>query len=65
VYIIFENLEVKSDNCKFVGYLKEYVGYYFYHHIEQKMFVSKYTTFIKKEFVFERNSERKIGVNEV
>jgi len=44
-YIVFEKLWAKPDNCKFVGYLKEFVGYYFYHPIEQKVFVS---TFLEK-----------------
>ena len=36
------------NNCKFVEYIKEFIGYYFYHLVEQKMFVSKYATFLEK-----------------
>jgi len=58
-HIVSEKLGVKSDNYKFVGYPKELVGYYFYDLIEQKVFVSKYVTFLEKEFVLEKSSERK------
>jgi hypothetical protein len=37
--IISKKLEVKSNKCKFVGYPKESIGYYFYNHIEKKVFV--------------------------
>jgi hypothetical protein len=43
--IISKKLGVKSNKCKFVGYPKEFIGYYFYDHIEKKMFVLKHTTF--------------------
>jgi hypothetical protein len=49
-----------ADTRTFIGF----VGYYFYHPIEQKMFVSKYT-FLEKEFVLERRCERKIEINEL
>jgi hypothetical protein len=54
-----------SYNCKFVGYPKEYVGYYFYHFVGQKMFVSKYASFLEKEFILEMSSGRKIKLNKV
>jgi hypothetical protein len=46
------------NNCKFVEYLKESIGYYFYHLVEQKIFVSKYANFLEKEFVIEMSSNR-------
>jgi hypothetical protein len=58
-HIVSEKLGVNSDNYKFVGYPKELIGYYFYDLIEQKVFVSKYVTFLEKEFVLEKSSERK------
>jgi len=65
-HIVSENLEVKSDNCKFMRYSKESVGYYFYHPVKQNVFVLRYATFLdKKQIVLERSSERKIKRNEV
>jgi hypothetical protein len=49
-HIVSEKLVAKLDTCKFVGYLKESIGYYFYHPIKQKMFVSKYVTFWKEQW---------------
>ena len=45
-HIVFKKLRAKSDKCKFIGYPKESIRYYFYHPIEQRVFVSKYTTFL-------------------
>ncbi|KAL0433458.1 UNVERIFIED_CONTAM: hypothetical protein Slati_2680100 [Sesamum latifolium] len=39
-----------SNLCRFIGYLKETVGYYFYDPIEQKVFVSRNAVFLKKDF---------------
>jgi len=39
---------INSNKYKFVGYLKQTAEYYFYHSIEQKVFVSKHTTFLEK-----------------
>jgi hypothetical protein len=64
-HIIFKKLGAKPDNYKSKKYLKEFVVCYFYHLIEQKVFVSKYVTFLEKEFVLEMSNERKIEVNEV
>ena len=64
-HIISKKLGAKLDNYKSKKYLKESIIYYFYHLIEQKVFVSKYVTFLKKEFVLEMSSERKKEVNEV
>jgi len=42
-----------------MGYLKETIGYSFYHCIDKKLFVLKHDIFPEKEFVLERSSERK------
>ena len=55
----------RSDKCKFVGYLKKTIGYYFYNPIEQKEFVSKHATFLEKEFLLEWTSGSKIVLEEV
>ncbi len=48
--IVSDKLDDKSDKCLFVGYPKETIGYYFYHTLEQKVFVSKNAVFLEKEF---------------
>jgi hypothetical protein len=45
---VSEKLEAKSDKYKFVGYPKQTAGYYFYHSVKQKVFVSKHATFLEK-----------------
>jgi len=35
-HIVSEKLGAKLDKHKFVGYLKEIIGYYLYHPVEQK-----------------------------
>src|SRR5262249_24233818 len=51
--------------CKFVGYPMESYGYYFYNPVEKKVFVSKTTVFLEKEFLLEENSGSKIELEEV
>jgi hypothetical protein len=34
-----------------MGYIKETIGYYFYHPIEQKLFFSKHVAFIEKKII--------------
>ena len=34
--IVSKKLGAKLDECKFVGYSKETIGYYLYHPVEQK-----------------------------
>ena len=41
------------------------IGYLFYHLIEHKVFVSKYATFMEKEFILERGSGKKFELEEV
>ncbi|KAL0394654.1 UNVERIFIED_CONTAM: hypothetical protein Slati_4431600 [Sesamum latifolium] len=43
-------LDSGSSLCRFIGYLKETRGYYFYDPSEQKVFVSRNTVFLKKDF---------------
>jgi nucleoside diphosphate kinase len=35
---VFEKLGAKLDKYKFLGYPKQTTEYYFYHHVEQKIF---------------------------
>ena len=63
--IFGHKLSTRSDKCRFVGYPKETNGYYFYHPIEQKIFISRHTTFLKNEFIQEGGSGRNIELTEV
>ena len=62
--ILSDKLEAKSDQCLFVGYLKETMGYQFYNSLEQKVFVSKHVVFLKKEFLL-KDIESKVELEEV
>ena len=44
----------------YVGYPTESMGYYFYYPTEQKVFVSRHTIFLKKEFISGRIIELKV-----
>ena len=58
-------LRTKFEGCLFVGYPKETRGYYFYNPSEQKVFVSKYATFLEKEFLLTESSGSEFELNEV
>ena len=58
-------LEAKSDKCLFAGYPKETIGYKFYNTLEQKLFVSKYTVFLEKEFLLREDCGSKGELGEV
>lgn len=49
--IVFEKLWAKSDKYKFVGYLKEIIGYYLYHFFKQKCLSQICYLSIKKNFL--------------
>ena len=46
-----DKLKPKSEKCVFIGYLKETVGYTFYHRSECNIFVAKNGSFLEKEFL--------------
>src|SRR3990170_1397267 len=60
-----DKLEPKAENCVFIGYLKETIGYTFYHRSESKMFVAKNGSFLEKEFLLKEVSGRKVELDEV
>ena len=60
-----DKLKPKSEKCVFIGYPKETVGYTFYHRSEGKTFVSKYGSFLEKEFLLKEVSGRKVELDEV
>ena len=63
--IMSDKLDAKSDKCLFVGYPKETWGYYFYHTLEQKVFVSRHAVFLEKEFILKEDSGSKVELDEV
>ena len=60
-----DKLSLRSDKYYFIGYPKETRDYYFYHPIEQKMFVGLKATFLEKEFLGEEIVTTKVELNEV
>ncbi|KAL0444718.1 UNVERIFIED_CONTAM: hypothetical protein Slati_2194500 [Sesamum latifolium] len=48
--LVGDKLDSRSNLCRFVGYPKETVGYYFYDQSEQKFFASRNTVFLKNDF---------------
>ncbi|KAL0394581.1 UNVERIFIED_CONTAM: hypothetical protein Slati_4424300 [Sesamum latifolium] len=45
-----DKLDSRSSLCRFIGYPKETMGYYFYDPSEQKIFISRNTVFLEKDF---------------
>ena len=60
-----DKLEPKSEKCVFIGYPKETVGYTFYHRSKGKTFVTKFGSFLEKEFLSKEVSGRKVELDEV
>ena len=54
-----DKLEAKSDKCLFVGYVKEYIGYGFYNTLKQRLFASKHTVSLEKEFLLREDGGSK------
>ncbi|KAL0287643.1 UNVERIFIED_CONTAM: Transposon Ty2-GR1 Gag-Pol polyprotein [Sesamum radiatum] len=48
--LVGDKLDSRSSLCRFVGYPKETVGYYFYDPTEQKVFVLRNVVFLEKGF---------------
>ena len=60
-----EKLEPKSEQCVFIGYPKETIGYTFYLRSKGKIFVAKNGSFLEKEFLSTEMSGRKVELDEV
>src|SRR3954471_18648632 len=58
-------LDAKADNCYFVGYAKDTIGYSFYHPSDGKVFIAKGGTFLEKEFLSKEVSGRTVQLDEV
>ncbi|KAL0455684.1 UNVERIFIED_CONTAM: Retrovirus-related Pol polyprotein from transposon TNT 1-94 [Sesamum latifolium] len=48
--LVGDKLDSRSSLCRFIGYLKETAGYYFYDPSEQKIFISRNVVFLEKGF---------------
>ncbi|KAL0313253.1 UNVERIFIED_CONTAM: Retrovirus-related Pol polyprotein from transposon RE2 [Sesamum radiatum] len=48
--LVGDKLDLRSGLCRFIGYSKETVAYYFYDPAEQKVFVLRNAVFLKKSF---------------
>ncbi|KAL0367506.1 UNVERIFIED_CONTAM: hypothetical protein Sradi_3640700 [Sesamum radiatum] len=48
--LVGDKLDSRSNLCKFIGYSKKTVGYYFYDPAEQKIFISRNVVFLEKGF---------------
>ena len=57
-----DKLGGKSDRCLFIGYPKKTKGYYFYLITEQKVFVTSWIIFLKKEFLSEGAMPAKLNL---
>ena len=55
----------KLEKCVFIEYIKETVGYTFYHRSKGKTFVAKNGSFLEKEFLSKEVSGRKVELDEV
>ena len=60
-----DKLEPKLEKCVFIEYIKETVGYTFYHRSKGKTFVAKNGSFLEKEFLSKEMSGRKVELDEV
>ncbi|KAL0420793.1 UNVERIFIED_CONTAM: hypothetical protein Slati_3102200 [Sesamum latifolium] len=50
--LVGDKLDSRSSMCRFVEYLKETAGYYFYDPFEQKIFISRNAVFLEKVFLW-------------
>ncbi|KAL0292652.1 UNVERIFIED_CONTAM: hypothetical protein Sradi_6981600 [Sesamum radiatum] len=55
--LVGDKLYSRSSLCRFVGYPKKTVGYYFYDLSEQKVFVSRNAVFLEKGFLADTRRE--------
>ena len=49
-----DKLDTRFILCYFIGYLKNFIGYYFYYFSEIKVFVFRNVIFMEREFLFDR-----------
>ena len=57
-------LDVKSERCRFIGYSKDGLGYYFYSHANRRVLISRHAKFLENEFIEDGGVGRKIELSE-
>ena len=60
-----DKLELRTELCRFVGYPRETIGYYFYCLVEQSIFVSKRFILLKDAYLLRRDNGSKVVLEEV
>ena len=60
-----DKLESRNELCRFLGYPRETIAYYFYCPEEQSIFVAKRVIFLEDEYLLKRNSKSKIVLEEI
>ncbi|CAL2256801.1 unnamed protein product [Prunus armeniaca] len=59
-----EKLDARSEMCRFNRYLKETLGYYFYHPNKQNVFVARSARFLKIDFALDGTYVQKVKLKE-
>jgi hypothetical protein len=62
---MLDKLDPKSDKYIFIGYLRKTNGYYFYHRLDNKVFITRYGVFLEEKFLFKENSGRKVTLKDI
>ncbi|KAI5338737.1 hypothetical protein L3X38_018009 [Prunus dulcis] len=57
-------LDARSEMCRFIGYPKETLGYYFYDPKEQKVFIARCARFLENEFAVDATCVQKVELKE-
>lgn len=60
-----DKLGIRSKKYKLLRYPKESLGYYFYSSNNQKVFVNRQVTFLKKKFIQDNGSGKTIELDDV
>ncbi|KAI5351567.1 hypothetical protein L3X38_004458 [Prunus dulcis] len=59
-----DKLDARLEMCRFIGYPKETLGYYFYHPNEQKVFVARFARFLEIDFALDGTCVHKVELKE-
>ncbi|CAL9011929.1 unnamed protein product, partial [Prunus brigantina] len=59
-----DKLDARSEMCRFIGYLKETLGYYFSHPNEQKVLVARSARFLEIDFALDGTCVQKVELKE-
>ncbi|GJY29152.1 retrotransposon protein, putative, ty1-copia subclass [Tanacetum coccineum] len=60
-----DKLQQRSIKCIFIGYPKETTGYYFYYPLKNKIVVTRYAEFFKKNLISQEDSGRAVDLEEI